>query len=45
MNKFKKMMSVTLASCMAASALMMSAGAANTPRRHRYCYAGTERYQ
>lgn len=31
MNKFKKMMSVTLASCMAASALMMSAGAANTP--------------
>lgn len=30
MNKFKKMMSVTLASCMAASALMMSAGAANT---------------
>lgn len=31
MNKFKKMMSVTLASYMAASALMMSAGAANTP--------------
>ena len=31
MNKFKKMMSVTLASCMAASALMMSACAANTP--------------
>lgn len=31
MNKLKKMMSVTLASCMAASALMMSAGAANTP--------------
>lgn len=31
MNKFKKMMSVTLASCMAASALMISAGAANTP--------------
>ena len=31
MNKFKKMMSVTLASCMAASALMMSVGAANTP--------------
>lgn len=31
MHKFKKMMSVTLASCMAASALMMSAGAANTP--------------
>ena len=31
MNKFKKMISVTLASCMAASALMMSAGAANTP--------------
>ena len=31
MNKFKKMMSVTLASCMAASALMMSAGPANTP--------------
>ena len=31
MYKFKKMMSVTLASCMAASALMMSAGAANTP--------------
>lgn len=31
MKKFKKMMSVTLASCMAASALMMSAGAANTP--------------
>ena len=31
MNKFKKMMSVTLAGCMAASALMMSAGAANTP--------------
>lgn len=31
MNKFKKIMSVTLASCMAASALMMSAGAANTP--------------
>ena len=31
MNKFKKMMSVTLVSCMAASALMMSAGAANTP--------------
>lgn len=30
MNKFKKMMSVTLASCMAASALMI-AGAANTP--------------
>ena len=29
MNKFKKMMSVTLAGCMAASALMMSAGAAN----------------
>lgn len=27
MNKFKKMMSVTLACCMAASALMMSAGA------------------
>lgn len=31
MNKFKKMMSVTLAGCMAASALMMSAGAVNTP--------------
>ena len=29
MNKFKKMMSVTLAGCMAASALMGSAGAAN----------------
>lgn len=29
MNKFKKMMSVTLAGCMAASALMMSAGAVN----------------
>ena len=27
MTKFKKMMSVTLAGCMAASALMMSAGA------------------
>ena len=35
MNKFKKMMSVTLASCMAASALMMSAGAANTPEGNR----------
>ena len=31
MNKFKKMMSVTLAGCMAASALMMSAGAVNIP--------------
>lgn len=31
MNKFKKMMSVTLAGCMVASALMMSAGAVNTP--------------
>lgn len=30
MTKFKKMMSVTLAGCMAASALMMSAGAVNT---------------
>ena len=30
MNKFKKMMSVTLAGCMAASALMMSAGAVNS---------------
>lgn len=29
MNKFKKMMSMTLAGCMAASALMMGAGAAN----------------
>ena len=29
MNKFQKMMSVTLAGCMAASALMGSAGAAN----------------
>lgn len=29
MNKFKKMMSVTLVGCMAASALMMSAGAVN----------------
>lgn len=29
MTKFKKMMSVTLAGCMAASALMMSAGAVN----------------
>lgn len=45
MNKFKKMMSVTLASCMAASALMMSAGAANTPVDTGNCYAGTERYQ
>lgn len=31
MNKFQKMMSVTLAGCMAASALMMSAGAVNIP--------------
>lgn len=31
MNKFKKMMSATLADCMAASTLMMSAGAANIP--------------
>ena len=29
MNKFQKMMSVTLVGCMAASALMMSAGAVN----------------
>ena len=45
MNKFKKMMSVTLASCMAASALMMSAGAANTPVDTGTATAGTERYQ
>lgn len=31
MNKFQKMMSVTLAGCMAASALMGSAGAVNIP--------------
>ena len=30
MSKFKKMMSTTLAGCMAASALMMSAGAVNS---------------
>ena len=30
MSKFKKMMSTTLAGCMAASALMMSAGALNS---------------
>ena len=30
MNRFRKMMSAALAGCMAVSALMMSAGAANT---------------